>query len=103
MSQLQEDHQDQIELSPYELFMIYVDILQHLERETNRYAAQRNFKVTKAEMKKFWGVFLLRGNHCLIQQDMYMYWYQDDDLRVSLVSSAMTRNKFKETRTICTW
>ena len=53
MSQLQEDHQDQIELSPYDLFMIYVDILQHLERETSRYAAQRNFKVTKAEMKKF--------------------------------------------------
>ena len=53
MNQLQEDHQDLIELSPYELFVIYVDILQHLERETNRYAAQRNLKVTKAEMKKF--------------------------------------------------
>ena len=98
MRQLRENHQDLIDLSPYELFMIYFDdILQHLIRETNRYAAQCNdhtFKVTEAEMKRFCGIFLLSGYHTLPQQDMY--WCLDEDLRVPLVSNAMTRNKFKE-------
>ena len=98
MKKLNEDHQELVDKSPYELFMLYFDdVLQQLVRETNRFASQKNdhtFKVTEAEMKRFCGIFLLSGYHTLPQQDLY--WCQDEDLYVPLVGAAMSRNRFKE-------
>lgn len=64
---------------------------------TNRYAIQKlvhNFNATADEMMTFIEVMLLSGYHPLPYRRLY--WKQDPDVHVILVSDAIYRNRFDE-------
>lgn len=64
---------------------------------SNLYASQNNrhnFTVRAKELKIFFGILILSGYHKLPRERMY--WSLDEDIGVSTVSNAMSRNRFRE-------
>lgn len=85
--------------SPTEAFRAYFSaaMLHHIVTETNRYAMQKlthNLNATAEEIMTFIGVMLLSGYHPLPYRRLY--WKQDPDVHVILVSDAIRRNRFDE-------
>lgn len=86
-------------LSPVEVFEKIFDeeIVKFIVQESNRYASQNNnhgFTVTENEIKVFIAILLISGYHHLPRERLY--WSNDEDLRVPIVSNSMSRNRYHE-------
>ncbi|XP_066959283.1 piggyBac transposable element-derived protein 2-like [Macrobrachium rosenbergii] len=78
------------------------DIYDHIVKETVRYAtASRNkldFVFGVDELKSLIGILLLPSYHKLPSERHY--WSKDEDLGVSVVKKAMSRNKFQVLKSV---
>ncbi|XP_066952532.1 piggyBac transposable element-derived protein 2-like [Macrobrachium rosenbergii] len=78
------------------------DIYDHIVKETVRYAtASKNkldFVFTVDELKSLIGILLLSSYHKLPSERHY--WSKDEDLGVSVVKKAMSRNKFQVLKSV---
>ncbi|KFM60345.1 PiggyBac transposable element-derived protein 2, partial [Stegodyphus mimosarum] len=87
-------------MSPVELFEEFFteSVYDMIVEETNRYAHEMknklNYNVTKDEIKTFIGFLILSGYHTLPSERDY--WAEADDLGVTIVKNAMTRNFYLE-------
>ncbi|XP_070548371.1 piggyBac transposable element-derived protein 4-like [Ptychodera flava] len=89
------------QLDFFRLFMTD-DFLDHLVRETNKYAQFKQDRLQKVdadwspvdrnEMKAYFGVIILMGIHSL--PEIRDFWSTDDRLHVPGVAKVMSRNKF---------
>lgn len=80
--------------SPAEIFSLFCDdnLLNQIVQYSVNYAHQDNyhgFKLTTAELTKFFGILILRGYHSL-------YWSRTEDCGIELVQITMSRNRFRE-------
>ena len=96
---IMDSHPELGDLNPFELFRHYLDdeLLDKIASQSNLYARQKNnvqFSMTVSDVLKLSGIVLLSGYHSLPQQEMY--WSQDEDIRVDLVASSMSRNRFRD-------
>lgn len=85
------------QLSPVCLFelMFTDDLINHIVHETNEYAAQKgkeNFNLDMPTLKLFISILLLSGYVQLPRRPMY--WESSTDVHNTMVSSAMSRNRF---------
>ena len=85
--------------SPAEIFSLFCDdnLLNEIVQFSVQYANQNNkhgFKLTTADLTKFFGILILSGYHTLPQTDLY--WSRTEDCGVQLVQFAMSRNRFRE-------
>ena len=73
------------------------EIYDHIVKETVRYATTyknaMDFIMTSNELKAFIGVLLLSSYHKLPSERYY--WSNDEDLGISLVKNALSRNRFQ--------
>lgn len=99
---LQKMKEEMDHLTPLELFesIMSPNIYDHIVKETVRYATacknKGDFVFTVEELKCFIGILLFSSYHKLPAQRHY--WSKDEDLGVSLVKKAMSRNKFQITK-----
>ena len=91
---------DELETSPIEIWnkIFSTDIVMMLVHQTNLYANRdqnnQKFEVDKREMLRFLGILLLSGYHTLPHENHY--WSTQQDLGVSIVYNAMSRNRYHE-------
>ena len=91
-------------LTPLELFetIMSPEIYDHIVKETVRYAAvtknKSDFVLGVDDIKSFLGILLLSGYHKLPSERHY--WSNDEDLGVSLVKAAMSRNCFQRLKSV---
>ena len=84
--------------TPVEIFeeLMTPEIYDHIVKETVRYATTyknaMDFIMTSNELKAFIGVLLLSSYHKLPSERYY--WSNDEDLGISLVKNALSRNRF---------
>ena len=83
--------------SPTDLFMRFYDneIIDLIISESIRYARQKNdnsFSLTRDELYQFLGFAILTGYHQLPRERMY--FSNDEDIKVELVSNTFQRGKF---------
>ena len=85
--------------TPVETFEEFMtpEIYDHIVKETVRYATTYknaiDFIMTSNELKAFIGVLLLSSYHKLPSERYY--WSNDEDLGISLVKNALSRNRFQ--------
>lgn len=73
------------------------EVLEMLVDYSKLYASQKNnhtFTITVEELKTFLGILILSGYHTIPRERLY--WSLDEDCNVSIVTKAMTRNRFLE-------
>ena len=86
-------------LTPVEIFeqLMTPEIYDHIIKETVRYATTyknaMNFKMSIEELEAFIGVLLFSSYHILPSEQHY--WSNDEDLGISLVKNALSRNRFQ--------
>lgn len=83
----------------YELFERFFDekIMQIIVDSSNRYAMfldQTNLNLTVDELKVFIGIMLISGYNVVSDRDDY--WTNKSDMHNDLISTAMSRNRFKQ-------
>ncbi|KAJ8914400.1 hypothetical protein NQ315_017494 [Exocentrus adspersus] len=88
-----------VDLNPVEIFekLFTEEIINHIVSETNKYSTQKNnhsFFVSSSDIKIFIGILLVTGYHKVPRERMY--WSLDEDLMVSFISKAMSRNRFQD-------
>ena len=86
------DHKSLVSL--FELFFT-PQLLEHICNETNEYAAQKgqqNFLIDISDIKLFLAILLISGYVSLPRRQMY--WEASEDVHNSMVSAAMSRNRF---------
>ena len=85
--------------TPVEIFeeLMTPEIYDHIVKETVRFATTyknaMDFIMTSNELKAFIGVLLLSSYHKLPSERYY--WSNDEDLGISLVKNALSRNRFR--------
>ena len=85
--------------TPVEIFeeLMTPEIYDHIVKETVQYATTyknaMDFIMTSNELKAFIGVLLLSSYHKLPSERYY--WSNDEDLGISLVKNALSRNRFQ--------
>lgn len=87
------------DLTPVEIFEQFFDeeVMNMIVNYSMMYASQNNrhnFSLTVAELKVFLGILILSGYHKVPREKMY--WSLDEDIKVEVVSKAMSRNRFQE-------
>ena len=91
-------HPELIQLSPFQTWqsIFTPEMLAMFTEQTNLYAQRDcnspNWNVSMQEMAQFLGILLLSGYNCLPEE--HSYWSTQEDLGVSIVSNAMSRNRF---------
>lgn len=88
------------EKSPVELFEQFYsnEVYDHIVKETVRYATdvknEHDFLTSADEIRVFLGILLLTGYHSnTCERD---YWSDAEDLGITLVKNAMSRNRFQK-------
>lgn len=84
-------------LSPTELFELFFtdDVWEHIQTETSKYALSINCadpKITKSELKCFFGILIVSGYNILPGKKFY--WDSASDMRNEFVSDSMRRERF---------
>lgn len=83
---------------PIDFFKLFVsdNLIDHIVRETNKYAGQKNknLQVTKEEIYVVLGVLILSG-YCSVPRRR-MYWEQRQDTNNTLITRSISRNRFEE-------
>ena len=72
-------------------------IVTHIVQQSLAYARQKNdhkFQLSNDCIRKFFGILLFTGYHCLPQEKLY--WNEDEDLDVSCVTRCMSSNRYLE-------
>jgi len=97
---LSNSHPELVTKSPIELFhMIFTeemfeDLKQQFELYAHRDANRPAFSASVDDIRRFVGILLISGYHCLpCERD---YWSTADDLGCELVMKTMTRARFQE-------
>lgn len=91
-------------LSPIAMFEKTFDdeLLDFVVEETTRYATtqknKHNFSVTREEIKIFIGFLIFSGYHTLPSERDY--WSEEEDLGISLVKNAMSRNAYLKIKSV---
>ncbi|KAK9729882.1 Transposase IS4 [Popillia japonica] len=85
--------------SPFELFSLFFDntVLNAIVNYSKKYACcknRHNFHMDMNDLRKWLGIVILSGYHCLPQ--MELYWSLDEDKGVPLVRKTMSRNRFRD-------
>lgn len=87
------------DLNPKNLFEKFFDdkTVSYIVEQTELYANQNNahnFKTSIDEIRNFFGILFFSGYHKLPRERLY--WSNDDDLGIDIVTSCMSRNRFEE-------
>ena len=82
-----------------DFFLKFIDaeIRERIIYETNLYMNQKHRRVlplTEKELYSFLGINILMSYHCL--PSLTCYWNNSQDLKIPLVSNAMSRNRFSQ-------
>lgn len=88
-----------VNLTPVQIFekIFDEDVISLIITNTVLYATQNNrhsFQLDSTDLKKFIGILILSGYHKLPREDLY--WSLDEDVGVEIVSSAMSRQRFRD-------
>lgn len=101
---LSDKHPELLTLEPIQLFhtMFPETYLDHLASMTCLYAAQKGQIVSynKHDIAQFFGLLLISGYHNVPREDKY--WSTAEDVTVSIVPTAMPRQKFRDIKVIST-
>jgi hypothetical protein len=85
-------------LSPIGIFnLLWKDVNQLFKEHSERYAHQNNhlnFALKPGELERFFGILLLSGYNILPKERDY--WSVDNDIGVTAVGEALSRNRFQE-------
>lgn len=96
--QLEHEHSKLKDMTPYRLWKTIFnnEVLDLLVSQTNLYANReknnRQFQVTRQEMKVFVGIILFSGYHSVPHERHY--WSTQEDLAVHFVSNVISQNRF---------
>uniref|UniRef100_A0A0K0ELN5 DDE_Tnp_1_7 domain-containing protein n=1 Tax=Strongyloides stercoralis TaxID=6248 RepID=A0A0K0ELN5_STRER len=87
------------DLNPVEIYEKFLDdsTIKYIVEQTLLYAVQNNrhdFTVNEEEIRTFIAILFLSGYHQLPQERMY--WCNEEDLGLEIVSKAMPRNKYDQ-------
>jgi hypothetical protein len=105
LSALINAHPELISKTPIEMFetLISIDFFEYMKEQFELYAGRDKnmplFETTVDEIRKFVGILLLSGYHCLpFGRD---YWSTAEDLSCEAVKKAMSRNRFQLLKKFC--
>ncbi|XP_039968717.1 piggyBac transposable element-derived protein 2-like [Bactrocera neohumeralis] len=84
---------------PLEIFEFFFDdlLVQHVVKESVRYAHQNNFhgfSLSSEYFRKFLGILIFTSYHSLPSEKMY--WCTDDDVDIQIVRNSMPKNRYLE-------